>query len=236
MKKISFGLILMLSVMFASCNGCDTKSSNDATLDTTVVDKQVKLNFSQLVSTDRQDMFSNHGGDNYRWFETCMKLEDYLDAEGNDGKLEELVNVFQVVVERSSTSFDTKVFKFQHFANGTNVKDSIDGFWVEDYPLNDERIVLTYEQAFQKLMEANIVKPHSRYVTLRKQVGPIDANPQYIFGNVHQTVFVDAVTGAVSGINPAFPKPDDKEALGYAFNWLVSKGKGELDKPLGEWP
>ena len=40
-------------------------------------------------------------------------------------------------------------------------------------------------------METNIVKPHSQKVVLRRELGPIDANPQYIFGNTHEHVYVD---------------------------------------------
>ena len=145
-----------------------------------------------------------------------MIINNFLDEE-NDGSLAEVVNVFQAVIERGS-GFDTKVYKFQHFSDGTNVNDSINGFWVEDQPLNEEAIKLTYKEAYDKLMATNCPKPHSRYVTLRKQVGPIDANPQYIFGNLRETVFVDAVTGEVSDVNPAF---------GPNF---------QLSKPLGEWP
>ena len=212
MKKLFLVLALFVSMLFVSCNGCNKTDVNDqetAVVETTVLDP------TSIIAMDRQDMYMNHGQD-YRWFETCMKLNDFLDEE-NDGSLAEVVNVFQAVIERES-GFDTKVFKFQHFADGTYAQDSIDGFWVEDQPLNEEAIVITYQEAYEKLMEVNMPKPHSRYVTLRKQVGPIDANPQYIFGNIQETLFVDAVTGEVKNYNPAF---------GPDFN---------LNKPLGEWP
>ena len=210
-----FAILFSLMIALSSCNGCkktEEVPANDSTLTNVAVAELVVEN---LISTDRQDMYMNHAQD-YRWFETCMMLNDFLDEE-NDGSLAEVVNVFQAVIERGS-GFDTKVYKFQHFSDGTNVNDSINGFWVEDQPLNEEAIKLTYKEAYDKLMATNCPKPHSRYVTLRKQVGPIDANPQYIFGNLRETVFVDAVTGEVSDVNPAF---------GPNF---------QLSKPLGEWP
>jgi hypothetical protein len=178
-----------------------------------VAEKPFELDVEKVTSLDRQEMFMKHE-QNYRWFETCMKLNNFLDEE-NDGSLEEVVNVFQVVVGDGKT-FDVTVFKYQHFANGECFKDSVNGFWVEDEPLDSEPIKITYRQAYEKLMATNCPKPHSRYVTLRKQVGPKDANAQYIFGNTRETVFVDAVTGEVSEINPAFGP--------------------EFSKPLGEWP
>lgn len=212
MKKFFVAIWNFIKSLFGcKCVCCE----NEVAIKNNEMKQPVKLNFNQLVSTDRQQMFLEHGKD-YRWYETCMKLENFLDEE-NDGTLEEIVNVFQSVVERGA-GFDTTVHKFQHFNDGTNLSDSISGFWVEDNPLNEEQIKFSYEQAFERLMQANIVKPHSRYVTLRKQVGPIDANPQYIFGNIKEQVYVDAVTGDVVGYNPAFG-PNTK-----------------FGTPLGEWP
>lgn len=209
MKKILLGIMLMISALFISCNKC---SKQDPIISADSV-SNVDFRVDNLISTDRQEMFLNHG-DNYRWFETCLKLNNFLDEE-NDGSLEEVVNVFQVVIEKGNGA-DVKVYKFQHFSDGTVVKDSVDGFWVEDEPLNDESIKISYEQAYELLMAVNLPKPHSRYVTLRKQVGSVDANPQYIFGNINETLFVDAVTGEVRDYNPAF-------------------GEG-FKMPLGEWP
>lgn len=205
MKK--FILLFLTCLVFISCE-------KQKKVTPTVTLGNPTLNVERITNLDKEAMFINHGG-NYRWFETCMKLNNFLDEE-NDGSLEEVVNVFQVVTDYDGKCFDIKVHKYQHFADGTIANDSIDGFWVEDQPLNDEVIKITYQQAYEKLMATNCPKPHSQYVTLRKQVGPVDANPQYIFGNLREVVFVDAVTGEVSTDNPAFPQ-------GFKM-------------PLGEWP
>lgn len=213
MKKLFFILSLVCMALFVSCDrNKKAPVNNDDNSTTTEV---VQLNPTTLVSTDRQDMYLNHS-DNYRWFETCMRLNDFLDEE-NDGSLAEVVNVFQSVVGDGKT-FDTTVFKYQHFSDGSCLKDSISGFWVEDFPLNDEAIQVSYKDAYEKLMATNLPKPHSRYVTLRKQVGPVDCNAQYIFGNSTAQIYVDAVTGEVRDYNPAF---------GPDLN---------LGTPLGEWP
>ena len=203
------GLLFAFALGFSSCNGCKNKEAD------AVLVEDSALNVENLISMDRQDMFMNHGQD-YRWYETCMKLNYFLDEE-NDGSLQEVVNVFQAISE-AGDGYDTKVFKFQHFADGICAKDSVIGFWVEDFPLNEEMIKLTYQEAYDKLMATNLPKPHSRYCTLRKQVGPKAANPQYIFGNLKAQVYVDAVTGEVTDVNPAF-------GLGTNFG-----------TPLGEWP
>jgi len=221
MKKLFLGLVFMVTLLFASCNNCNktTPVNTNEVVDTVATEVVAELNPTTLIAVDRQAMY-NKVGEDYRWYETCMMLNDFLDEE-NDGSLAEVVNVFQAVIARDEHSFDTKVYKFQHFADGTWAEDSIDGFWIEDEPMNDAVIKITYKEAYDKLMATNLPKPHSRYVTLRKQVGPVEANPQYIFGNIRETVFVDAVTGEVFDYNPAFGKPED--------------GKG-FKMPLGEWP
>ena len=88
---------------------------------------------------------------------------------------------------------------------------------MEDFPLNDEAIVLTFTEALDRVLAANYPKPHSKYVVLRKEIGPKAANPQYIFGNLKSQLYVDATTGAVSDSNPVFA------VKGFTI-------------PLGEWP
>ncbi len=208
MKKFFMFLVgLMLMIGVSSCTCTQQKESN---FDSSVAELVVE----NTISTDRQDVYLNHGKE-YRWYETGVQLANFLD-EDSDGTIELVVNVFQVIEQHDSTSFDTFVFKYQHTLEGT-ASESIHGFWIEDYPLNDEVIKVSFKEAFEKIQEVNYPKPHTRQVVLRKQVGPVDANPQWIFGNLHSQLYVDAVTGEVSPTNPAF------------------KGLN-LGTPLGEWP
>ena len=68
-------------------------------------------------------------------------------------------------------------------------------------------MTVTFNEVLEKINEVNMPKPHSKQCVLRKQVGPVAANPQYIFGNVKSQIYVDAINGKVSDENPAFPKP-----------------------------
>ena len=45
------------------------------------------------------------------------------------------------------------------------------------------------------------------FITLRLPVGPVDCHPQWVVGGVYDPLFIDALTGAVSDSNPAFPRP-----------------------------
>lgn len=116
-----------------------------------------------------------------------------------------VVNIFQGVVERG-TGFDTWVWKFQHLADRTVLTESIQSFWIENQALNDEIIKLKYVEAFDKIMQTNTSKPQSKHVILRNPVGPVAINTQWIFGNIHEQLWVDTVTGNVATSNPAFSK------------------------------
>lgn len=220
MKKFSFMMVMLMMfsmvMCFSSCNGC-SKSETVPTEDSTeVVDKKASLVVENLISMDRQQMYNQYAKD-YRWFESCILLKDFLDADC-DGTVAGVSNIFQVVEEsEDGKTFDVHVVMFAHTPDTASV-EVVHSFWVEDLPMENEAIKVTFKEAFEKVMAVNLPKPHSQHVVLRKQLGLIDANPQYIFGNSEAQIYVDAVTGAVTDKNPVFPE-DVK-----------------LAKPLGEWP
>ena len=208
MKKI-LSLMLFVSLMFTSCSKC----SNDNVVTTTNDLTTSKIVVDNLILMDRENMYLNYGN-NYRWYESCVLMKDFLD-ENTDGSIDMVVNVFQSILP-SGEGFDTQVLKYQHLSNGTFVKDSINGFWIEDFPLDNELITISYDSAFNLIQRINLPKPHSRNAILRSPVGPKKVNPQWVFGNIKAQLWVDAVTGEIKQSNPAF--------------------EGSFDKPLGEWP
>lgn len=216
MKKLFylFTLLCVMFVGFTSCNSCSNEKADNATKDSTetVVNNDSALVVENVLGMDKQYMFTNYGKD-YRWFETCIVLKDFLDEE-NDGTITGVSNIFQVVVEEDKGA-DVNVIMFTHVGDSTQM-DIKQGFWVEDFPMNEDAIKVTFREAYEKIMAVNMPKPHSRHVVLRKQIGPNQINPQYIFGNAQSQIYVDAVTGDVTDKNPAFPV--------------------DLKMPLGEWP
>ena len=201
-------MLFCLALCMSSCSSCN-KKDKDVKADSVVAELVVE----NTLSTDREYMFTNYGKD-YRWYETCVLLNEYLDEECT-GSMVGVSSVFQVVTEKGK-SFDTKVILMAHVKDSTTVEVK-DGFWVEDYPMNDDAVTVKFKDAFEKVMAANYPKPHSKHVVLRKQIGPKACNPQWIFGNQHAQLYVDAVTGEVTDKNPAF-------------------GDIQLETPLGEWP
>jgi len=213
--------LFCLVLGFSSCTGCKGEAQKKAVDTTSVVLKDsvatiVTLNVEQAISLDRQAMYLSHGGD-YRWYETDILLPEFMDADDAISDPVMIVNVFQTVVEKGN-GFDTWVYKYQHFNDGTVLTDSVQGFWVENWPMEDKAIKLKYTEAWDKMMAVNFPKIHSKHVTLRNPIGPVAVNTQWIFGNIKEQIWVDAVTGECTNSNPAFP---------------AAKG---FKMPLGEWP
>ena len=196
MKKAIFAL--MAIAMLGAFTGC--KCTNEKADETNV--EPAELVLENLISADRQYMFLNYGSD-YKFYESCIQFDNFLDADTTIA-IHGVSNIFQVVENLDSTSFDTKVVSIAHVSenHGTEVKEH--AFWVGDEALNEEEIKVTLAQAIERVYAANYPKPHSRYVVLRKEIGPADANAQYIFGNSQAQLYVDAVTGEVTDENPAF--------------------------------
>ena len=233
-RSMFFGLLLMIIGMLATgCSSCQSEkkkqvveSDSVAVIDSTVVIPAVgddidgvipdlTASVENIIATDRQTMYGLADAQDYKFFECDIKLCDFLNAEDCDGKILSVTNVFQQIIEREK-GYDTKVWMFTTTGKGTVQVLQDNAFYIENEPLNDEPMPITYEQAFERIMKANVVKPHSRNCILRKPVGPTPCNAQYIFGNRRQQIFVDAITGEVRTKNPAFD--------------------GYLNKPLGEWP
>ena len=200
-------------MFFSSCSSCGNQNTSET--NTTVSPENV-INVEHTIALDRQTMYVNYK-DNYRWYETEILLPEFMDSDNATSNPEMIVNVLQSIVEEGNGA-DVWVHKFQHFKDGTIAHDSIQGFWIENYALNDEVIKLKYTEAWDRMMAVNFPKPHSRYVTLRNPIGPVAVNAQWIFGNIHEQIWIDAVTGDAKNSNPAFP---------------AEKG---FKMPLGEWP
>lgn len=209
-KLLLFALLCAMFMGVTSCNSCKKNETNvEAKVDTTLV-------VENIISTDREAMTLQYDSA-YRWYETCITVKDFFDSDSvGEPVVMGVSNIFQYVVDQDSTCADIQVVLFTHVKD-TCVVEARPGFWVGDMILNNEEIKLTFAEAYNKMMQANCVKPHSRQCVLRKELGPtLGVNPQYIFGNVQRQVYVDAVTGNVTDKNPVFPKT--------------------FKMPLGEWP
>ena len=210
---LSVVAMMALAVGFSSCSSCESKKKWEESKKESPIKIAGKLNVENAISSDREYMYLHYRSD-YRWFETSILMKDFIDSD-KEMEIESLSNVFQVVTPKSG-GYDPHVIFSSHTSETVSIKEEL-GFWIEDFPLNEEEIRITFTEAYNRMMEANLPKPHSRHCVLRKEIGPKDANPQYIFGNSRAQVYVDAVTGDVSDKNPCF------DVNGFKM-------------PLGEWP
>ena len=163
----------------------------------------VVLNPEATISIDRDAMAAVDS--TYKWFETRAEYDNFFDAD-TTLTLNKVESLFQVSVE-DSLGVKPTVYKFVHElgAEGDVEPEVVEGFVLDDMPLNDEQITLTFSEALERLFEANLPKPHSTKVVLRKVLGPkAGINAHYIFGNTEEQVFVDAVTGDVTDKNPFY--------------------------------
>ena len=165
----------------------------------------VVLNPEATISVDRDAMAAVDS--TYRWFETRAEYDNFFDAD-TTLTLNKVESIFQVAVE-DSLGIKTYVYDFVHELGAEDADpEVIEGFVLDDKPLNTVQVVLTFDEALERMMEANLPKPHSTKAVLRRELGPVlEANAQYIFGNTEEQVFVDAVTGDVTDKNPAFEAP-----------------------------
>ena len=193
-------------VCLGSCSSCSHQEQP--------AENTASIVAENTISVDKEYMTLNYGG-NYRWYESSVVFKDFLDEEC-DGTIEEISNIFQVVKEEG-TSADPIAVISTYNAEGDHQIQTIHSYWLEDWPMNDEAIKVTFAEAFEKIQEVDMIKPHSKHCVLRKEVGPKVANPQYIFGNTHAQIYVDATTGEVSDKSPVW------EGSGFTM-------------PLGEWP
>jgi hypothetical protein len=167
--------------------------------------KSDPFSVESVTKADAKYVNDTYGENNCKWYETQIGLKNYLDGD-YPMEIEFVETVFQAVVPTDSTSYDTYVVRTAHQPDGSEERVISHDFWIEDAELVG--LFLSFETAYNKLMEANCPKPHSRYCVLRKELGPISTNAQYIFGNSEQQVYVDAVTGNVSLHNPVYPNED----------------------------
>lgn len=186
MKKFLFLMVaVVIGMVITGCSSCKSEQPKQ--------EKDTTVSAEVQIATDREYVFLNYGHD-YKWYESEVRLVNYMD-EDYEFEIDELVNIFQ---------YQKKAIKCQHF-DGITEYGWTYGIWVGDFDLSFENVVLTFKEAFERMKQSNYVLPHSRYCTLRREVGPKpNVNPQYIFGNTKRQIYVDAVTGEVTDKNPAY--------------------------------
>ena len=207
MKKVLF--ILLMAILVAGITSCDgNKKQQSNTTTEQVADSSLVV--EDLISMDREAMTLEFTK-NYKWYETCIVNQDNFDSNNaSTPVVVEVTNIFQCPLNNHVASAEMQVVEYTHTKDTTTMKVN-KGFWLGDQPMNNEKINLTYTDAYAKMMATNLPKPHSKQCVLRKELGPKKCNPQYIFGNKQAQIYVDAITGNVTDKNPAYEGFGDVE-------------------------
>jgi hypothetical protein len=186
-------ILLLIALVFVGCGKKERVFSSNPEL----------VGIEEIIKTDDGHMKDSFDHD-YRYYESFVTYDKFFDS-GEDNKIIEMCSVFQVLEnEKESGSMDTRIIMFAHRPGSTFI-DRKARIFVENYNLCLDSIKITYIQAYEKMMCSKLKKPRSKFCSLRRQYGEVKANPQYVFGNASEQIYVDAITGEVKNENPVFP-------------------------------
>lgn len=216
-KTILLGLLLaIVSIVATGCSSCQSENKKQENVPDV---KVLALTPETCISNDRQAIFLRTPKDyTLLWMQTEITLTSFLtDAAIQDATVMEVTNGFQTLHEmeiEGHKAIDTKVTLI---TTNTMATDSLvmQTFYLDNKPLNDKQITLTFKDAIGKALQANCPKPQTRICVLRCPVGPVGVeDAYYMFGNEDldtPMIFVNARTGDVTTENPAFTKPSEDE-------------------------
>ena len=218
MKKDFFAkmmgvLLLAVMALVCSCNGCkgETPKIDDPVVvyhDYDGVVQDFTAGVSHIQALHRQTMASLTGGKEYQWRNSRVILNDTVTAENiDDLHIVEVNDVFYYWINNGDRKGPWVQYVNDHVKLGLQVPYPIHDAWMEDKDMSDKPIKLSAEEALMRLKEYNGILPKDcNFIILRLPVGPKDCNPQWVFGDVYDVLFIDAVTGEIRDYDPAFSR------------------------------
>ena len=224
MKKIFFGklmgvLLLAVMALVCSCNGCkgETPKIDDPVVvyhDYDGVVQDFTAGVGHIQALHRQTMYGvaqqieaqgyeiAHEG-KYEWRNSRVILNDTVTFENIDDL--HVVAVNDVFFYWDSAKGPMVQYINSHVKYGVQIPYPINDVWIEDADMSEKPIKISAEQALSRLKEYNGILPKDcNFITLRHPVGPKDCNAQWVFGDVYDVLFIDAVTGEIRDYDPAF--------------------------------
>jgi hypothetical protein len=230
MKKTTLGklmLALVIAVLtvgmaFASCSGCakseelKVKSVEPVAPwhDYDGVIQDFTAGTSHIQALHRQTMYGiiQHLQDDgrtivpdgkYQWRNSLVILNDTVTADNIDQL--HIVSIRDVFYYWSNKFGPQVQYITDHVVYGNQIPYPISDVWIEDRDMSEQPIRLSAEEALLRLKEYNGILPKDcDFIILRLPVGPKDCNPQWVFGDTRDVLFIDAVTGEVRDYDPAF--------------------------------
>lgn len=212
MKRFLFGMVavMLLTMMAGAMSSCKGKKQGEPAQNEAVqvyhdydgVVQNFTAGVSQIQALHRQTMFSVLGVKDFQWRNSRVVFNEAVTLENiDDVKVVAVNDVFFYWNERGPWV----QYINSHVVNGVQIPWPINDVWIEDADLSNQPIKLSAEQALARLKEWNGILPKDcNFLTLRLSVGPKDCNVQWVFGDVYDVLFIDAVTGEVRDWDPAF--------------------------------
>lgn len=184
MKK--FLMLMMATVLLLGATSCNSCKREKQTNETSV---------EKFIASDYNYMESVH--EDFVWYETQIVTNEWFD-EGNTVTMASVTNVFQYI-----DNGHPHVVMFKHYDGkcDTTITENV---WIEDCAMKPLDVTVTFNDAYEIMMKSNYPKPHSQKCAIRKSVGWYGSSAQYAFGNIENSLYVDAQTGDVSLYDPAF--------------------------------
>lgn len=218
-KSIILSLLLaIVSIMATGCTSCQSENTKQETVyhDYDGVVQDFTAGVSHIQALHRQKMYNiiqflkEQGHEialnNYQWRNSLVILNDTVTAENIDDL--HIVSIRDVFYYWSNKFGPQVQYITDHVVYGTQIPYPISDVWIEDRDMSNAPIKLSAEDALTRLKEWNGILPKDcNFIILRLPVGPKDCNPQWVFGDVGDVLFIDAVTGEIRTWNPAFSEP-----------------------------
>jgi len=218
-KSIILSLLLaIVSIMATGCTSCQSENTKQETVyhDYDGVVQDFTAGVSHIQALHRQKMYNiiqflkEQGHEialnNYQWRNSLVILNDTVTAENIDDL--HIVSIRDVFYYWSNKFGPQVQYITDHVVYGTQIPYPISDVWIEDRDMSNAPIKLSAEEALTRLKEWNGILPKDcNFIILRLPVGPKDCNPQWVFGDVGDVLFIDAVTGEIRTWNPAFSEP-----------------------------
>lgn len=212
MKKNLFICLLLAiaSLMVTGCTGCQSANKERPTGDAGAayhdydgVEQDFTAGTARIQALHRQMMHTIIGGAEYEWRNSRVVLSDTVGFDNIDLlHVTSVIDVFQYWNDGPWVQYISSDVE-----KGVQIPWPISDVWIEDDNLDDKPVKLSAEDALARLKEWNGVLPQGcNFITLRLPIGPKDCNPQWVFGDVYNVLFIDALTGEVRDSNPAFPQ------------------------------
>ena len=183
-KNLFLGLLLAIaSIMTTGCSSCKSENKNQEETEV----EALELVPENVICADREVMyFRTPESHTLKWMESTATLTSFLtDDSIANAEFMEVTNGFQTQwPSEDGKGIYTKVTLI---TTNTMFTDSLvmdGGFYLDNQPLNDKEIVVTFAQALDLALQANCPKPQTRICVLRCPVGPVRVeDAYYIFGD-----------------------------------------------------